>query len=486
MYILTNSLKNLTRNKGRNLLLSAIILAIVVTTVVTLSITNTSDGIIDEYRQSFGSRVIISPDMDAVWEAQRGIAPVVGVPMAMPAVTPQQSLAFTRSQYIRDYSLTATHFAANDELVAVDGNIERPQMAMADGSEVPTADNLRDAGIIMPTFRIIGGAWNDDFDIGQRHLAEGYMPQEDNEVLISVEVAELNELSVGNEIRLYSNLSENEEIRIIYRDLIISGIYLDMTINPFEGFFRNPMVNRRNEILTTLNTILADINENDSGFFIDSTFYLHNPSFLAAFEAEARSLGLDDMLLVHTNEAEFNATVAPAEGLRRVAQTFLWVVLILGGTILMILSSIAIRERRYEIGVLRAMGMKKHKVAAGLWVEMFALTAICLVIGLSVGVAISQPVSDTLLASQLENLTEQNTASHISGFQPIGGGSGLQLTFDPNGESYAPLDALDISLSMGTVLEIIGISLLITTLAVLVSIINITKYEPIKILMERN
>jgi putative ABC transport system permease protein len=477
MYILVNSLKNLTRNKGRNLLLSVIILAMVVTTVVTLSITHTSDRIIDDYRQSFGSRVMISPDIDAVQEALRDVVPIAGVPAEIPAITPQQSLAFTRSQYVRDYSISATHFAANDDLAAVDGNVESPPMRMADGSEMMTADD----GVIMPTFRIIGGAWNDDFDAGQRQISEGRMPQADNEAIISLEVAELNNLSVGDVIRLDSNLTTNGEIRIISRNLTIVGIYFDMTVNPFEGLIRAPMLNRRNEVLTTLDTILANIGENDSGFSISSTFYLHDPSYLAAFEAEARSLGLDAMLLVHTNEAEYNAIVAPVEGLRQVAQTFLLVVLILGGIVLMILSSIAIRERKYEIGVLRAMGMKKHKVAVGLWAEMFALTVICLALGLSAGSVISQPVSDTLLAAQLENLTENNGGAQL-GSLPVGG----TLTLDITGESYTPLDALDISIGLGTILEIIGISLLITTLAVLVTIIKITKYEPIKILMERN
>jgi putative ABC transport system permease protein len=263
------------------------------------------------------------------------------------------------------------------------------------------------------------------------------------------------------------------------------GIYLDMTANPFEGLIQLPMINRRNEVLTTNNTILADIGEDDGGFIIASTFYLHDPSYLAAFETEARSLGLDDMLMVSTNEAEFNATVAPAEGLRRVAQTFLLVVLALGGIVLVILSTIAVRERKYEVGVLRAMGMKKHKVATGLWLEMFALTAICLVIGISVGSVISQPISDTLLAAQLENLTDQNDGMQFGGLPPVGGGS-LQFTLDASGDSNAPLDALDISLVMRTIFEIIGISLLLTTLAVLASIVKITKYEPIKILMERN
>ncbi|MFU2108463.1 FtsX-like permease family protein [Paenibacillus larvae] len=41
--------------------------------------------------------------------------------------------------------------------------------------------------------------------------------------------------------------------------------------------------------------------------------------------------------------------------------TYIVIVLVLGAVILILLSSIAIRERKYEIGVLRAIGMKKGK-----------------------------------------------------------------------------------------------------------------------------
>jgi len=45
---------------------------------------------------------------------------------------------------------------------------------------------------------------------------------------------------------------------------------------------------------------------------------------------------------------------------------------------------------------------------------------------------------------------------------------------------------MTISLGLMTILEIIGISLLLASAAGFVSIRSITKYEPIKILMERN
>lgn len=52
--------------------------------------------------------------------------------------------------------------------------------------------------------------------------------------------------------------------------------------------------------------------------------------------------------------------------MKKITMVFLIVVLVLGAIILTLLTSILIRERKYEIDVLRAMGMKKGKRCLGL------------------------------------------------------------------------------------------------------------------------
>jgi putative ABC transport system permease protein len=132
---------------------------------------------------------------------------------------------------------------------------------------------------------------------------------------------------------------------------------------------------------------------------------------------------------------------------------------------MILLSIISIRERKYEIGVLRAMGMKKKKVMWGLWAEIIVVTCICFILGMGAGAALSQPVSDTLLAGQVQSATSST---------------------NPYATNIQPLDKVDVSVNGITALEIFGISILLASIAGVVSISKITKYEPIKILMERN
>jgi putative ABC transport system permease protein len=93
------------------------------------------------------------------------------------------------------------------------------------------------------------------------------------------------------------------------------------------------------------------------------------------------------------------------------------------------------------------MGMKKRKVALCLWVEVIAITCVCYVCGMLAGTILAQPVSNALWSGEGQ---------------------------------------ISITLSGVTVLVIFVVSILLATIAGVISVSQITKYEPIKILMERN
>ena len=205
--------------------------------------------------------------------------------------------------------------------------------------------------------------------------------------------------------------------------------------------------------------------------WIDSVYYLKNPGMLPAFEAELRGKGLSGDYTVRTDESLFEKTAGSVESLQGLSLTFLIIVLILGAVIMILLSIIAIRERKYEIGVLRAMGMKKKKVALGLWAEVIAVTCICFALGMGAGTILSQPVSDALMAGQTQVST--------------GGSTLADRINEANGIEDESIK-VNVSVDGATALEIFGISILIASIAGVISVSRITRYEPIKILMERN
>jgi putative ABC transport system permease protein len=118
------------------------------------------------------------------------------------------------------------------------------------------------------------------------------------------------------------------------------------------------------------------------------------------------------------------------------------------------------------------MGMKKGKIALGLWTEIIVITCICFGLGMGAGSVLSQPISDAILTGQ--------TQANGSGTTTLAD----RLAGADNVEQQATV-AVDVSINAITALQIFGISILLASIAGIISVSRITKSEPIKILMER-
>jgi len=151
-------------------------------------------------------------------------------------------------------------------------------------------------------------------------------------------------------------------------------------------------------------------------------------------------------------------------------------ILTFGSVILIILSLLSIRERKYEIGVLRAMGMSKLNVAKGFVYESMIIIVLCLSIGLGTGVATAQPVSNILLDEQIKIVEESQNTNNSMSFTMIGDSE----------STVSSLDKIDINLSSTAIVQIIIIALLLGFITSIIAVFYAMKYEPIKILSERN
>lgn len=512
MYILQNALKNLVRNKGRNTLIGAIIFAIILTTVVALIINNTASAVIEDYKGRFGSEVLITPNMQRLQNAASGGTADGRARITRPEISAEQLIQFADSEYLKETIGTGSVTGNSTQIIAID---------QTDGTETSAlggqmARFARGIG----NYTLLGDSWS-DFSEGLRSIESGRLPEEDGECVISMDLQEQNDIAVGDTLVFTTNMriaapddlgavNDGDIIELngtaytvsasgfgavdLQREveyfLTVVGVYNDLTEE-----YSNPnmpitmaVMNRRNEILTTLGTLLAQRGVDESGVSVNVTYYLKDPDMLSAFEAQVREKGLSDLFDVGTDAASYDSIVKPVLGLKNVSITFMIAVMVLGGIILLLLASISIRERKYEIGVLRAMGMKKGQVALGLWTEVLAITCICLVIGLAVGTVVAQPISDQLLRGQIAAADNNN-----AGRGPFSGGrGGGAFMMGPGGmvnhgaHNANPLSEMKITLDFITVIEIIGISILLASFAGLASISRITKYEPIKILMERN
>jgi len=464
VYLITNAMKNLVRNKGRNILVAAVTLAIIVGAVVTLTINNAAAKVIDEIRLDLGSRVEIRQDFIEMHQ--------MGLDGRTDAnyISIENFKSYAESSYLSKVIFSADMYAWSGSFFAV-GDESR-------GKATRTNDDGKE--VLVETLKLVStsepGALPDFGTL--REITDGRMFENLHECIIGEQIARLNKLSVGDTITLRGAYATDKNYT-----LTISGIFSDATeeyLNPWMTAFGDfHSQNRRNEIITSFDTLMTENWVTNHGLDINTEYFLKDPDDVGKFEQEVRSKGLPVTYNVAINQAAYDKVTGPLSGMKSAVMTFMLVTLILGAIVLALISFLAVRERKFEVGVLRAMGMERGKVAFGILAEAVMISVICLIIGLGAGSAVAQSVADGMLESRVaetEAVPERNVALFAGGQAQIGDGTA----------GYVPESEIQVNLSVGTIVQIIVITLCLAALCGIIGVVIITQYEPLKILRERN
>lgn len=458
MYIFKNSILNIKRNKGRNILVGTVMVIIAITSVISLVINSATTNIITDYKSQFGSEVDVELDYAKIYEN--------GNTGELPNVTYEELKSYANSNYIKDYYFYLEAPGYSEKIKALDQEddfgIEGSSGAIGSGPELPR-----------PNIKIIGSTSYElfkEFKSGERKIIDGKIFEKENEVAISEELAKANNLKVGDRILVRSIGDVEKDI-----PLIITGIYQDLSKLPPEAAYKDPYMNRRNEVLTNYETATYLVGK-QANIMSRIKYFLKSPDDLEAFEKEAKDKGLSEYYTFSNNENLYKQIAGPVESVQKISRVFLIVVLVLGAIILVLLNLISLRERKYEIGVLRAIGMRKFNVVRTLLYESIIVTMIAVTLGIGIGSIAAKPVSDKLLADQIKQREEQ-----LEGLSGNLGGASMAIQ-----EEQKIINSLDVKLEGSVIISIFVIGGLLVIASSSISLVYITKYEPIKILSERN
>jgi len=98
--------------------------------------------------------------------------------------------------------------------------------------------------------------------------------------------------------------------------------------------------------------------------------------------------------------------------------------LVAGSVIIFLSMLMIVRERRREIGVLKAIGSSNSKIALQFVTEALTLTMMAAVVGVIAGIVLSNPVLDVLV----KNSTSTAATATVQGQRGAFGGGGLNIT----------------------------------------------------------
>lgn len=504
MYILKNAFLNIIRTKGRTLLISLIILTISISACIGLSIRQAAETAKEESLDKLNITSQISIDRKSLMQNSGGKADKTTINNNLnnvSALTIDDMLKYAEAESVDSFYYTRT--------LSLNGSGDFNPIDTSSSETLTTEfssdrGNLKGFSKVQGDFTIIGYSSNDamtDFTNGTSTIVEGNMFEYDTsnlDCIISDELATYNSLSVGDSITV-SNPNDETEIYT----LNIVGIYnnsqstvtnssymsgfsagsdpanqIYLSYNAADSIAKSSSANAS----TTVDTLTgfessSAITSQTSGTYVFASIDDYN-----SFDSQARELGLDEVYTI--SSADINAyeqSLIPLNNLSTMAGYFLIVVIAIGALVLIILNIFSVRERKYEVGVLTAIGMKKWKVATQFIVEILIISLISVGVGGAIGAVSSVSVTNSLLESQIIQTQEE-----VAEMQTTIGNSGNKFTGSFSQNSIKYISSVSSAVNLTVLLQLLGVFILLTIVSSAVSVIFIMRYEPLKILSNRD
>ncbi|MGN0489253.1 MAG: ABC transporter permease [Ruminococcus sp.] len=523
MYILKNAFRNIARSKGRNILIGIIVFIIALSLCIGLSIRQAAANARETALADMSITAQISVDRNKMMEEFRNNQSENG---EAPSFDKSSFKGFSDSLSVEEmqkyakastvdsfyYTLTSSLDGTGDLEAVTDSSNDSSDTDSTDNTDntatAPNAPGKSDAmqenmGGKMERingngdFSIVGYSDDNamtDFINGVSTITDGSMFEEgtdEYQCVISQELASYNSLEVGDTIKLANPNDEDETYK-----LSIVGIYStsDTVENGMGGMFSNS--DPSNKILMSYNSLKQIVdkstdNSEDTAVFSQTmgTYTFASVDDYNTFAEEVYDLGLSDEYTVNSTDLQaFENSLVPIETLSTIAGYFLIVILAIGTLILIILNIFSIRERKYEIGVLTAIGMKKAKVALQFVYEMLIVTLIAVILGGAVGSAVSVPVANTMLVSQVTAQQESGNRQEQAFGREMGNSFGNKMntpaSIGNNQDNF--ISQITASVDLTVLLELLGICVLLALIASAVSVCFILRYNPLRILSNRD
>jgi putative ABC transport system permease protein len=214
----------------------------------------------------------------------------------------------------------------------------------------------------------------------------------DNVALVGTNLATKNNLKVGSTFTAYGTT-----IRVV-------------------GIFDAGNAFSNNQVIMPLATVQKLAGE--SGDVTSATLTIDSITNVAAVTTAAQK-ALGSAADVTNAAAQAQTAIAPLQNIQSISLYSLIGAVVAGAVIILLTMIMIVRERRREIGVLKAIGASNVKVMVQFMTEAITLTVLGAIIGILLGVAAGNPITRLLV----NNSTNTASTTQAGGFG--GGGAGV-------------------------------------------------------------
>ena len=498
MYIIKNAFISIFRNKGRNILVGIIIMVIASSCAITLAIRSSADKIVTSYENKYPVTVTIGMNRANLTKSFKENATsqeeMIENFNEIEPLTIEDIETFGDSDYVSKYNYTYSVSLNGKDIEEATDSLVKETTTTKTETETKTETYTNPApsrGDHMPPFGgDNGGSTETKKSTTQRKTTTTQVENIRNEraskgvfTLQGYNSYEaMSEFISGNytitdgEVILVSPDDES-----ITYDLNITGIYKENTEEASD--MRSMFSNSVNTIITNVTTV-KDVVSKDEDFnpTVSPTYILKDKDDIEAFEKEVTDKGLSEYYMLSDNIETIENATKSIISVKSFATTFLIITLIIGAVVLLVINMINIRERKYEIGVLRTIGMRKSLVSLQFMFELLVVCIVFLLIGAGIGGLTSVKVSNKLLANEIANAeTDMDAINDNFG--------GKMRDFRPEEMGITQLETIetmDAIVDVKVLGELLLIGAGLTIVGSIASMVSISRFSPLTILKERS
>ncbi|PEQ05270.1 ABC transporter permease [Bacillus toyonensis] len=474
MNFMKRAILSMKKRVGTSLILMAVFLIVTNLVLAGFTIQNASKKAADAARKKLGADVTLSLDFDKLGQQ----AQETGEMPNPPKLNTKEADQLAKSKYVKDYNYISNTFGISDGLKLVgasegeeEGKGKAGMAAVRGGSSSGTEIDMNASFMIEGVRKT---ALQESFKNGKSKIIDGKPITEQmknqNVALMEKRLAELNNLKVGDKVKVQSgDKKETLEVEII-------GIY--ETNEQAMGQQAPPIMDPANKLYMPHSTMKKF--EVDQGISsIQVVYFLKDPQNIEAFKKEAKKSKINfNYYKLDAHDSLYKQMIRPIENISSTSQMIIYIVSIAGAIILGLIIMLSIKGRRKEMGILLSIGEKKWKLMAQFVVEVVCIAILSFGLSITTGAKVSQYIGDNLLSSEVATASEETNNPQNGTVMMSGPGGTVQ------NQKEDPIDKIDVSVTGEDVGKMGGIGLAIAILATLLPALSILHLNPKQILLK--
>ncbi|PGM50253.1 permease [Bacillus cereus] len=473
MNFMKRAILSMKKRVGTSLILMAVFLIVTNLVLAGFTIQNASKKAADAARKKLGADVTLGLDFDKLGQQARE----TGEMPNPPKLNTNEADQLAKSRYVKDYNYITNTFGISDGLKLVgasegeEGKGKAGMAAVRGGSSSGTEIDMNASFMIEGVRKT---ALQESFKNGKSKIIDGKpiteQMKDQNVALMEKRLAELNNLKVGDKVKVQSgDKKETLEVEII-------GIY--ETTEQAMGQQAPPIMDPANKLYMPHSTMKKlEVDQGMSS--IQVVYFLKDPQDIDAFKKEAKKSDIDfNYFKLDAHDSLYKQMIGPIENISSTSQMIIYIVSIAGAIILGLIIMLSIKTRRKEMGILLSIGEKKWKLMAQFVVEVVCIAILAFGLSVSTGAKVSQYIGDNLLSSEIATASEETDTSQNGTVMMSGPGGTLQ------NQKEDPIDKIDVSVTGEDVGKMGGIGLAIAIVATLLPALSILRLNPKQILLK--